>query len=43
MYVKEKLKEKKGCRRFYDIMTQAFKMESENKWSQELGLINEQE
>ena len=24
-------------------MTRAFKMESENKWSQELGLINEQE
>ena len=24
-------------------MTRAFKMESENKWSQKLGLINKQE
>ena len=42
--VKLILKDKKGCRRFYDLMTQ-FKKKTEltNKWMQELGFLNEEE
>ena len=43
VYVKLILKDKKGCRRFYDLMTQSKKIELTNKWMQELGFINEEE
>ena len=43
MYVKLILTDKKGCRRFYDLMTQSKKIELTNKWMQELGFINEEE
>lgn len=43
IYVQQLIKDKKGCRRFYDIMTGANKFESNNKWVQEIGMINDQE
>ena len=41
VYVKLIFKDKGGCRRFYDLMTQSNKIELSNKWMQELGFINE--
>ena len=43
IYVQEILKDKTGSRRFYDIMTHASKTETENKWTQEIGIIGNQE
>ena len=43
MYVKLILKDKKGCRQFYDLMIQSKMIELTNKWMQELGFINEEE
>ena len=43
VYVKLVLKDKKGCRWFYDLMKQSKKIELTNKWMQELGFINEEE
>ena len=37
------LKDKKGCRRFYDLMTQSQKIELSNKWMQEFGFIYEED
>lgn len=42
-YVQEILKDKKGSRRFYDIMSHASRIETENKWTQEIGIITNQE
>ena len=44
IYVKLVLKDKKkGCRRFYDLMSQSTKIEQTNKWMQEFGFINDEE
>ena len=43
IYIQETLKDKKGCRRFYDTMRHACKIQTEYKWIQELGMIGNQE
>ena len=43
VYVKLVLKDMKGCRRFYDLMSQSTKIEQTIKWMQELGLITDEE
>ena len=37
------LKDKKGCRRFYDLMTQSQKIKLTNKWMQEFVFIKEED
>ena len=32
IYVQQVIKDKKGCRRFYDIMPSSYKSDVENKW-----------
>ena len=41
LYTQFLLKDKKGCRRFYDIMIRAKDMTFENKWVREIGILNE--
>ena len=41
LYTQFLLKDKKGCRRFYDIMIRANDMTFENKWVREIGILNE--
>ena len=43
IYLQQVIKDKKGCRRFYDIMTSSYKSEVQNKWFQELGFITDNE
>ena len=43
IYVHYLLKDKKGCRRFYDSMAQSKTTELTNTWMQEFGFINEEE
>lgn len=42
-YVNQLIKDKKGCRRFYDIMVSANKFTPNDKWLREVGNINEME
>ena len=37
------MKDKKGCRCFYDAMTHARKIETENKWIHTVGMTGNQE
>ena len=41
LYTQFLLKDKKGCRRFYDIMIRANEITFENKWVREIGILNE--
>ena len=41
LYTKFLINDKKGCRRFYDIMIRANETNIENKWVREIGVINE--
>ena len=41
LYTKFLIKDKKGCRRFYDIMIRANETCLENKWVREIGVLNE--
>lgn len=43
VYVQQLIKEKKGCRRFYDIMIAAYVCTPNNKWEREIINISEQE
>lgn len=43
IYVKYLIKDKKGCRRFYDIMTKTNETTIQDKWEREFGNLNEQE
>ena len=43
IYVQQVIKDKQGCRRFYDIMISSFKLEAQNKWLQKLGFITDRE
>ena len=42
IYVQFLLKDKKRCRRFYDLMTQSKIIKLTNKWMQEFGFINKE-
>ena len=37
VYIQQVLKDRKGCRRFYGVMTGANKLEPNYKWIQEIG------
>ena len=41
IYVQQVINDKKGCRRFVDVMTSSYKSEVQNKWFQELGFITD--
>ena len=41
LYTKLLIKDKKGRRRFYDIMIRANETSIENKWVSEIGVLNE--
>ena len=43
IYLQFVLKDKKGCRRFYDLMLQSKKIELNDKWMQEFGFIDTDE
>ena len=43
IYVQYLLKEKKGCRTFYDQLIQADQITRQEKWINEMGYINDQE
>ena len=43
VYIQQVLKDRKGCRRFYDVMTGANKLEPNYKWIQEIGNFSNQE
>lgn len=41
LYTQFLIKDKKGCRRFYDIMIRANEITVDNKWVREIGALNE--
>ena len=41
LYTQFLLKDKKGCRRLYDIMIRVYEMTFENKWEREIVILNE--
>ena len=43
VYIQQVLKDRKRCRRFYDVMTGANKLEPNYKWIQEIGNLSNQE